>query len=122
MSSATSFTGRKRQRQTRWTVHVADRAARWIIAAGGIGTIVAVLLVCVFLVWVVVPLFAPASLQFAHPLKAEWIAEKQLNVAINEHQLLGRAVLADGHLIVFRADTGEPLATRDFLSDKAPTA
>ena len=49
-----SYTGRERRRTTRWTVHVADRVARWLIVAGGIGTILAVSVVCIFLVWVVV--------------------------------------------------------------------
>jgi phosphate transport system permease protein len=37
-----------------------DRAARWTIAVGGVGTIVAVLLVAIFLVWVAAPLVLPA--------------------------------------------------------------
>jgi hypothetical protein len=44
-----AFTGRARRHRNRWGVRVADAAARWIITVAGIGTIVAVLLVFVFL-------------------------------------------------------------------------
>lgn len=63
MANRSSFTGRRRQRVTRWTVALNNRLAHAIIAIGGIGTIVAVSLVCVFLVWVVVPLFLPANVE-----------------------------------------------------------
>ncbi|MGL5094116.1 MAG: hypothetical protein ACRDD1_00910, partial [Planctomycetia bacterium] len=65
--SETSFTGRKRDRKTRSSVRFADFAAQTLITVGGVGTILAVLGVCVFLFWVAAPLFlspkvgAPAS-------------------------------------------------------------
>ena len=62
MSSPKSFTGRTRRRRTRWAVRAMDKLAHGLIVGGGIGTIVAVSMVCVFLLWVVLPLFQPASL------------------------------------------------------------
>ena len=60
MTEITPITGRRRQRQTRWTVKLIDRLARRLIIVGGIGTIAAVLSVCVFLLWVAAPLmFSP---------------------------------------------------------------
>ncbi len=56
-----TITGRTRRRGTRRSVYWADIVARWLIAAGGIGTIIAVSLVCVFLLSVVAPLFWPAK-------------------------------------------------------------
>ena len=52
-----------RKTKTSWQTKVVDRLAGWLITLGGIGTIGAVAGVCVFLVWVVVPLFAPARLE-----------------------------------------------------------
>ena len=57
-----TFTGRGRKLTSRRSVVLADHiAAKAAITVGGIGTILAVLLVAVFLVWVVLPLFLPAS-------------------------------------------------------------
>ena len=61
MNAGASFPGRKPQRGTSWLVRLTDILARVFITVGGIGTIVAVTLVCVFLIWVVVPLFRGAS-------------------------------------------------------------
>ena len=71
-----SFTGRPRRRHTSPLVRWTDRISRWVIAAGGIGTIVTVSLVCVFLVYVVMPLFGRASIDahataFALPAEAK---------------------------------------------------
>jgi phosphate transport system permease protein len=117
-----SFTGQTRRRQTRWTVYVVDRLAHLLIAAGGIGTIVAVSLVCVFLVWVVLPLFWPASVRHESVAKVDWSAEAPRHVALDEDQLLGYALLADGSLIAFRPDTGERVAQQEFLHATPPTA
>ena len=57
MLSKTTFTGRTRRRSTSLRVRVGDLVARVLITMGGIGTIVAVLLVCVFLLSVAFPLF-----------------------------------------------------------------
>ncbi len=50
------------RRKTPWVTKFIDRLAGWLITFGGIGTICAVVGVCVFLVWVVLPLFKPARL------------------------------------------------------------
>jgi len=56
-----TFTGVRRSRQTSRRVLLADFFARFFITFGGIGTIIAVLIVCLFLAMVVVPLFLPAD-------------------------------------------------------------
>ena len=56
-SGGKAFTGRTRARTPKKSVIVADRVARWVISLGGIGSIIAVSLVGLFLFYVVVPLF-----------------------------------------------------------------
>ena len=85
------ITGHSRRRETRWGVHVTDRVAQGLIAAGGIGTIVAVLLVCVFLVWVVVPLFWPAKVQQQTTAVVDWSSEAPRHIVLDEDQRLGYA-------------------------------
>ena len=52
-----AYTGRTRERQTKPSVRRAENIARFLIGAGGVGTIVAVSLIFFFLLWVVLPLF-----------------------------------------------------------------
>ena len=61
MPASGSYTGRSRRRVTHARVRAADAVARAVITLGGIGTLVAVLLVGVFLVVVALPLFRRAS-------------------------------------------------------------
>ena len=63
-----TFTGLERRRKTSWTVTAGDRIARSLVAVGGIGTIGAVLLVCVFLASEVIPLFVPAKVESTNTL------------------------------------------------------
>ena len=108
MPSPTSFTGHRR-RKTRWTVSLGDRVARWLIAVGGIGTIVTVSLVCVFLVWVVVPLFLPASVQPPQTLSKNWDVHDVLALGTDDYHLVGWMISTHGDIRVFRLDNGDVL-------------
>ncbi len=61
--ASATFTGQQFSRKARKSVMVADTVARRLITLSGIGSIVAVSLVGLFLVYVVLPLFTPTSLQ-----------------------------------------------------------
>ena len=63
MQPRSTFTGRPRRRRTHSWVRTGDWFARTVITLGGIGTIVAVLLVAVFLLSVAVPLFRTARVR-----------------------------------------------------------
>jgi phosphate transport system permease protein len=114
-----SFTGRARRRRTTWAVRAIDRLAQGLIVAGGVGTIVAVSMVCVFLLWVVLPLFAPATVAPPSVSKAEWGDAKPWHVAIDEYDTLGWALFGDGSIEVFRVD-GRDRSERRTLFDGAP--
>ena len=101
-----SFTGRTRDRSTRKSVLVADRTARFLISVGGIGTIVAVLGVCFFLLWVVIPLFLPASVEDLTAIELE-TGDQLLHLGVDEYQLLGWTLRPSGKVEVFRLDNGE---------------
>ncbi|MEI8227758.1 MAG: ABC transporter permease subunit [Planctomycetota bacterium] len=66
MNTKATFTGRARRRTTHPWVKAGDGLARLLITLGGIGTIVAVLLVGVFLLVVALPLFRSAEIAFEH--------------------------------------------------------
>ncbi len=122
MSAAKSFTGRTRQRQTRRSVRIIDRLARGLIAIGGIGTVIAVSTVCIFLVWVVVPLFMPAQLGTPQFAEIPATIADSVHAEVDEYRSLGWALAANGELQSFRADRGTLIGTRALFPDSPPTA
>lgn len=109
-----SFTGRQRDRKTRPGVKLADHVARTLITLGGIGTIIAVSTVCIFLVAVAWPLFSKARISDAQPIAPPWEQQRvtPVHIAMDEYQLLGWAMFEDGSVQVFRSDTGEAVGER----------
>jgi phosphate transport system permease protein len=106
-----SFTGRRRDRKTRPGVKVADRVARNLITLGGLGTVLAVSTVFVFLVYVAWPLFSSARVESSQVTDPPWQIrqEEPIHLSMDEYQLLGWAMFRDGSIQVFRSDTGEPV-------------
>ncbi len=112
MESKKSFTGRTRKRKTSRRVLWADRIASTLITIGGIGTILAVLGVMMFLVWVVVPLFLPAEVEHLEAFDRQAVGAEGgvpiVHLGVDEYQVLSWVLLPSGKIEVFRLDTGEP--------------
>ena len=106
MESKPSFTGRTRERKTRRSVLIVDRLAQSLISVGGIGTIVAVLGVFAFLVWVVAPLFLPAKVDRVDGFDRR-TDDELMHLAVDEYQALAWTLRPNGRVEVFRLDTGE---------------
>ena len=87
---------------------MADRMARALITVGGIGTILAVLGVCLFLVWVVAPLFFPAGVDELSSFEAA-TGDDILHLGVDEYQVAAWVLRPEGVIDVYRLDTGEPL-------------
>lgn len=118
------FTGRTRQRRTSRSVFWAERTARVLIAAGGIGTILAVTTVFIFLGAVVVPLFRPEGIDrtsaIAFPAGPDSIPEF---LATDEYQLLGLEGLGGGSRVrVFTLGDGRILEEQELFEGEVPTA
>jgi phosphate transport system permease protein len=122
--SVHSLTGRARRRETRPSVRVAERVARVLISIGGIGTILAVTLILVFLLWVVLPLFRGAEFQSASATAAPRDAQsgELFAVGVDEYQVMAWGLMPAGSLIVWRTDTGDTLETRELFPGAEPTA
>jgi len=117
------FTGRKRQRTTHWGVRAADVVSRAVITVGGIGTIVAVSLVALFLLWVIWPLIDdPAHVDQQAASSSAWAGQKPVHIAVDEHKSIGWALFDDGRLELFDAATGERLVQRDLIAEGNATA
>ncbi len=122
MSDSKTFTGRLRHRQTRRSVRIVDRVARTLIALGGIGTVIAVSTVCIFLVCVAVPLFLPASYAPAKSWPLSPALANCLHFETDEYRAVGWAMSPDAVLRTFRLDTGEVIHERTLFPDQKPTA
>jgi phosphate transport system permease protein len=121
--SAVHKRARSGDRKTRTSVKAVDALARVLITLGGIGTIVAVSLVCVFLVWVVVPLFLAPSLPLAASYDAPPAAsdEAPLSLRIDEYVTMSWSYHRDGTLRKRRLDDGTLMAIERPFPD-VPTA
>jgi phosphate transport system permease protein len=117
-----SFTGRRRERKTGRSVKVADGVSRTLITVGGIGTIVAVATVCLFLTAVVVPLFLPAKAELVTEYSNPAPASGAAWIEVDEYLTMGYACAPDGTVTSVRLDTGEVLETIDLFPDRTPTA
>lgn len=117
-----AFTGRTRERRTTRRVRWANGIAKTVISFGGIATILAVMLVCVFLIAVVVPLFltpdteSKVALDFGDP------AGDVQALGLNEYLTMGWRFAGDGGMNVFRLDTGEVIGRHRPVGDRTPTA
>ncbi len=83
-----------------------DRMATVAVGIGGIGVLVAILLIFFYLAWVVLPLFAPASMdkvaEYADP-----IGEPALLLSVEEQAEVATHVGTDGRVRYFDVLTGE---------------
>ncbi len=120
----TSYTGKPRKRVTSRSVHAADRMAGLLITLGGITTILAVSLVCVFLVWVVVPLFLAPAVEPSGDFAASGASANDplAQVQLNEYVTMAWTLDPKGVIHLIRLDTGEALDAVRPLGDREPTA
>lgn len=102
-----------RNRRTRWAVRFADRMAAACISIGGVGTIVAVSAVFLFLGSVVFPLFTRGDSQSIAELQRVAASDlpRALHVGTDEYRVAGWTLDSDGAVRVFRSDTGDSVAT-----------
>lgn len=117
-----TFTGRTRQRKTLPSVRLWNRTAGVLITLGGLGTIAAVLLVCIFLVAVVVPLFQPPAIEALRMLNLAEKAERPVQLGLNEYTTMGWMLADDGTVRVLRLDTGSEIHQLHPFGDRRPTA
>lgn len=122
MASQPSFTGRSRRRRTRWSVRFGDTCSRVLITGGGIGTILAVSTVFLFLLWVVAPLLSGAKVDPRPELPAGSHPARAIQVGADEYRLLGWTLHEDGHLVCYRLDDGDVVAELDLFSSAEITS
>ena len=91
-----------------------DVATRYLMALGGISVIIAIVLIAFYLLYVVIPMFRPATVTpvAAYPAPGDARAATLL-YALEEQRELGLRVTAAGQVIFFNAATGAIRKTID---------
>lgn len=109
-------------RLRRWR-GIKDRVVAWAMAIGGVGVIVAIVLIAFYLAYVVIPLFRPARLaeavEFAVPGGAR---SETLYYALEEQREIGMRLNRAGAAIFFRARDGDVVATHKLKAGADITA
>lgn len=90
-----------------------DRAVRWLISLGGVAVISAVVLIFFYLLYVVFPLFLPASTKFEHRAdNPRWQADKPVYLSVEEQLEVGLRVSTTGEAEFFSVADGASLQTQ----------
>ncbi len=117
-----SFTGRKASRKTTRRVQLAESVSRWCITIGGLGTIVAVTTIFLFLVWVVLPLFGDSTASEAAAVAvANLETDRPVAFGTDEQQFVGWTLLEDGTACSYELSTGAELERRHLFDGVEPT-
>ena len=99
---------RARKHKTRWTVRVADRLAAFFITVGGVGTILAVTGVFLFLAGVVFPVFRHGHVSPA----GHGHTAAPFYTGVDEYRVCGWSFGHDGEFRTFRLDNGDALSAQ----------
>lgn len=114
------MSGRPKRRVTRPSVKVIERIATLVIGVGGIGTTLAVAMICLFLVWVVLPLFRGAAVEASGRNVA--LDAAPLHLFVDEYDTMGALVTDTGDLVVHRLDDGALVHRAPLFEQETPTA
>lgn len=115
-----SIVNRRRDRRTRRSVLLADRIADWTIRIGGIGVIVAVFAIIVFLAQVAAPLFGGARVESERKFSTPAATARVLGLWVDEYKSLALTLLASGEVSLVHIASGRslPSARFDFGGDR----
>jgi len=123
-NSRTTYSGRTRERKTKPAVLLANRVAASVITVGGISTVLAVTLVCVFLVSVAIPIFFPSKISGPELYRNETsLADEDIplkRMMVNEYQTMSVSVTQSGELIVSHLRDGANILRRTLFGERVP--
>ena len=107
------FSSQAARRYRQWR-GMKDVATRYLMALGGISVIIAIVLIAFYLLYVVIPMFKPATVEpvAAYPVPGDTRAATLL-YALEEQREIGLRVTAAGRVIFFNTATGAIRKTID---------
>ncbi len=81
-----------------------DRAARWVVSAGGVAIVASILGILIFILAEIWPIFSQARVE---PERTAEVAGATLSAVLtDEHRELVAAISGDGRVVAVRADSG----------------
>jgi phosphate transport system permease protein len=83
-----------------------DSAARYAVTVGGIGIILAIVLIFFYLLQVVLPLFRPASITAGRAFEVPGAASQTLHLSLDEQSEIAARYTAAGEILFFRTADG----------------
>jgi phosphate transport system permease protein len=92
----------------RWRM-LKDRLAQHMVAVGGIGVIVAIVLIAVYLVYVVLPMFEPATINKVASYALPASDTEPVYFSIEEQAEIGMLLDRNGKLVFFNTVDGTPV-------------
>ena len=118
-----NFTRRIRERKTRRNVRITDKISSFVITIGGIGTIIAILTVSLFLLWVAFPLLLPPSVSETHQamLQNAQQSEEIITFVTDDDQTLCWTLTRNGTLTLFRLSDGAAISQTDLFENQHET-
>jgi phosphate transport system permease protein len=121
MSGTRAFSGRTRKKKTTWSVRAGDVVSRVMITVGGIGTLVAVSTVFLYLLWVAIPLLKPSQISASSTFSVpKGVAPTHLTV--DEYQLIGWVYRPGGPIEAFSMERGQALGAHELVPGRQVTA
>ncbi|MGH8585396.1 MAG: ABC transporter permease subunit [Gammaproteobacteria bacterium] len=93
----------------RWRL-LEDRWIRYLMAAGGVGVIITLLLIFVYLVYVVLPLFESASIEPRASYPAPGGPAETLWLGTEEYAEIGLRLTGDGRAVFFKTRDGQVIS------------
>ncbi len=112
---------RRERRTSRW-VWFAEHVARLCITIGGIGTIIAVAAVGLFLIVVAVPLFQSGQVTSENRANLSWAKSPPIQLGTDEEQNMCWALFADGNIQVVHLADGEIIEQLEMFEGQKVTA
>lgn len=97
-----------------------DLLARYGIAFGGMSVIVAVVLICFYLLWVVLPIFKPASVELEKDYS--WSQQQLLHLEVEEYGEIAFGVGPSGDLRFTDIDNNDEIAAFELPQQQNTTA
>ncbi len=96
-----------------------DLATRYLMAFGGISVIVAILLIALYLLYVVLPMFKPADMEMVSEYALPGGAGAEtIHYALEEQREIGLRISQDGRAVFFKAGDGRPVYEEWLLKDR----
>ncbi len=99
---------------------IKDLLARYGIAAGGLSVIAAVVLICFYLLWVVLPIFKPADLELNKEF--QWQQQQVQYLGVEEYGEIAFSLNANGDMQFLDIESDQVVLEQNLDSDSAMTA